>query len=56
MRTKIDDLILEALVRKLLEKGILSEEDLRAVLLEAVTRLDHTTGPSAADIADHESK
>jgi hypothetical protein len=37
---EIDVLILQALVRKLLAKGVLSPDDVRALLFEAATRLD----------------
>jgi hypothetical protein len=37
---EIDVLILQALVRKLVVKGVLSPDDVRALLLEAATRLD----------------
>lgn len=37
---EIDVLILQALVRKLLVKGVLSPDDVRALLFEAATRLD----------------
>ena len=37
---EIDVLILQALVRKLLAKGVLSPEDVRALLFDAATRLD----------------
>jgi hypothetical protein len=33
-------LILQALVRKLIEKGVLSPDDVKALLFEAATRLD----------------
>lgn len=36
----IDVLILQALVRKLVAKGLLSADDVRALLFEAATRLD----------------
>ena len=36
----IDVLILQALLRKLLAKGLLSADDVRALLFEAATRLD----------------
>lgn len=36
----IDVLILQALVRKLVAKGLLSPDDVRALLFEAATRLD----------------
>ena len=39
-RGEIDTLILQSLVRKLVEKGVLSPEDVRALLFEAATRLD----------------
>ena len=37
---EIDVLILQALVRKLIEKGALSPYDVKALLFEATTRLD----------------
>jgi len=37
---EIDVLILQALVRKLIEKGVLSPDDVKALLFEAATRLD----------------
>ena len=37
---KSDTLILQALVRKLVVKGVLSPDDVRALLFEAATRLD----------------
>ncbi len=37
---EIDALILQALVRKLLAKGVLSPGDVRALLFDAATRLD----------------
>jgi hypothetical protein len=37
---EIDVLILQALVRKLVIKGVLSPDDVRALLFEAATRLD----------------
>lgn len=37
---EIDVLILQALVRKLVVKGVLSPEDVRALLFDAATRLD----------------
>lgn len=39
-RGEIDTLILQSLVRKLIEKGVLSPDDVRALLFEAATRLD----------------
>ncbi|MDZ5453444.1 hypothetical protein [Labrys sp. ZIDIC5] len=36
----IDVLILQALMRKLVAKGLLSPDDVRALLFEAATRLD----------------
>lgn len=36
----IDVLILQALVRKLVAKGLFSADDVRALLFEAATRLD----------------
>jgi hypothetical protein len=37
---EIDVLILQALVRKLVAKGVLSPDDVRALLFDAATRLD----------------
>ena len=37
---EIDVLILQALVRKLIVKGVLSPDDVRALLFDAATRLD----------------
>ena len=37
---EIDALVLQALVRKLVEKKVLSPDDVRALLFEAATRLD----------------
>jgi hypothetical protein len=37
---EIDVLILQALVRKLLARGVLSPDDVRALLFDAATRLD----------------
>ena len=39
-RCEIDVLILQALVRKLIAKGVLSSDDVRALLFDAATRLD----------------
>ena len=39
-RGEIDVLILQALVRKLVVKGVLSPDDVRALLFDAATRLD----------------
>ena len=37
---ELDVLILQALVRKLIKKGVLSPDDVKALLFEAATRLD----------------
>jgi hypothetical protein len=37
---EIEVLILQALVRTLIEKGVLSPDDVKALLFEAATRLD----------------
>ena len=37
---EVDVLILQALVRKLIEKGVLSPDDVKALLFDAATRLD----------------
>ena len=50
---EVDVLILQALVRKLIEKGVLSPDDVKALLFEAATRLDLVGGkqtPPAAHI------
>ena len=50
---EVDVLILQALVRKLIEKGVLSPDDVRALLFEAATRLDPVGSdltPQAAQI------
>jgi hypothetical protein len=39
-RGEIDVLILQALVRKLVAKGVLSPDEVRAVLFDAATHLD----------------
>ncbi len=52
----IQTLILRALVRKLMEKGLLSETDVRVLLLEAAKGLDivggNLTPQAARDIAE----
>jgi len=50
---EVDVLILQALVRKLIEKGVLSPDDVKTLLFEAVTRLDlvgNELTPQAAQI------
>ena len=49
---EVDVLILQALVRKLIEKGVLSPDDVKALLFEAATRLDvgSELTPQAAQI------
>ncbi|MDR3447522.1 MULTISPECIES: hypothetical protein [Dyella] len=42
--TALDALILRAVVRKLLQKGVLSADDVRALLLEATEHLDTVVG------------
>lgn len=44
---EIDSLILQALVRKLLAKGVLSQEDVHALLTDAVASLTNQPGPDA---------
>lgn len=54
----IDVLILQALVRKLVAKGLLSLDDVRALLFEAATRLDvdgSQQTPQAARVMVEES-
>jgi hypothetical protein len=55
---EIDVLILQALVRKLVIKGVLSPDDVRALLFEAATRLDlvgSNLTPEAAHIIVEEN-
>jgi hypothetical protein len=50
---EIEALILQALVRRLLAKGVLSSDDVRALLFDAAARLDPVGGdltPEAAHI------
>ncbi len=51
----IEPLILRALVRKLVDKGVISKEDVRALLLDAAKGLDieggDLTPQAAGDIA-----
>jgi hypothetical protein len=50
---EIDVLILQALVRKLVVKGVLSPDDVRGLLFDAATRLDlvgSNLTPEAAQI------
>ena len=50
---ELDVLILQALVRKLIEKGVLSPDDVKALLFDAATRLDLVGSeqtPQAANI------
>jgi hypothetical protein len=54
---QIDVLILQALVRKLVMKGVLSSDDVRGLLLEAARNLDLVGSeltPEAAHIIVHE--
>ena len=57
-RGEIDTLILQALVRKLIERGVLSSDDVRALLLDAATRLDlvgsEQTSQAAQTIVDED--
>jgi hypothetical protein len=48
---EIDALILRALVRKLIAKGVLSPDDVRALLFEAATHLDLVGGDLTAEAA-----
>jgi hypothetical protein len=57
LQTKLDPLILQALVRKLVAKGVLSPDDVRALLLDAARSLDLVGGeltPEAALIVVEE--
>lgn len=50
---QVDVLILQALVRKLVAKGVLSPDDVRSMLLEAAKNMDLVGSeltPEAADI------
>jgi hypothetical protein len=48
---EIDPLILRALVRKLIAKGVLSPDDVRAVLFDAATHLDLVGSDLTAETA-----
>jgi hypothetical protein len=48
---EIDALILRALVRKLIAKGVLSEDDVRGLLFEAATHLDLVGSDLTAEAA-----
>lgn len=48
---RIDVLVLQALVRKLVEKGVLSREDVEALLFDAATRLDVLGSPQTPQSA-----
>jgi hypothetical protein len=48
---EIDGLILRALVRKLIAKGVLSPDDVRAVLFDAATHLDLVGSDLTAEAA-----
>lgn len=47
----INALIMQALVRKLLEKNVLSPDDVRALLFDAATRLDVVGGEQTPQAA-----
>lgn len=49
--SEIDALILRALVRKLIEKGVLSPDDVRGLLFDAATRLDLVGSDLTAEAA-----
>ncbi|WP_426440685.1 hypothetical protein [Bradyrhizobium genosp. P] len=48
---EIDVLILQALVRKLVAKGVLTPDDVRALLFEAAKNLDPVGGELTAEAA-----
>jgi hypothetical protein len=48
---EIDALILRALVRKLIAKGVLSDDDVRALLFDAATHLDIVGSDLTAEAA-----
>lgn len=48
---RIDTLVLQALVRKLVEKGVLSREEVEALLFDAATRLDVLGGAQTPEAA-----
>ena len=50
-RGELDPLILRALVRKLVVKGVLSRDDVRALLLDAAEGLDPVGGELTPDAA-----
>lgn len=49
---EIDTQILRALVRKLMGNGVLSQDDVRALLAEAVAHLDEQTRPDVSPSSD----
>ncbi len=50
---EIDTQILRALVRKLMGNGVLSQDDVRALLADAIAHLDEQTLKDAAPGSDH---
>ena len=50
-RGEIDALILQALVRRLVAKGVLSPDDVRALLLDAAKGLDRVGGELTPEAA-----
>jgi hypothetical protein len=48
---EIDTLILQALVRKLVAKGVLTPDDVRALLFDAATRLNVVGSPQTPQAA-----
>jgi len=51
-RGEVEGLILQALVRRLVAKGVLSQDDVRTLLLDAVTRLDDQTRRDPSGMPD----
>ena len=49
---EIDTLILQALVRKLIAKGVLTPDDVRALLFEAAKNLDPVGGELTSETAE----
>ncbi len=52
-QSAIDTQILRALVRKLMGNGILSQDDVRALLADAIAHLDEQTPMDASPSSDH---
>ncbi len=51
---EIDTQILRALVRKLMGNGVLSQDDVRALLADAIAQLDEQARSDASPTSDHD--